>query len=93
MESITLQNGTEANFELVHASTSFEGHGHYGVQVELSYGDTGVKVFQTVTTDMEFIDSLRNDEMTSEEKHEAIYQHIDYKINEEVSEWIYFIQD
>lgn len=94
MKTITLQNGKEARFEVDYATTKFSGYGHYKCTVDLmKYEGSEVKSFTYTTTDMEFIDSLKNDDLSSEDKYEAIYSHMEDEIEEQVAEWIYFLQD
>ena len=88
MKTITLQNGTEATFSIYHSSKKCTGYGHYKLTVEIEYnGD--YKEFSAVTTDMEFIDSLTNESNIDE----LVYDHIEHRIDEQIAEWIYFLQN
>lgn len=83
---IEIENGKEVELTVDFSAKKFVGSGHYKLQVDLSDDNGNDESFFYTTTDMEFIDSL--DEMGSNEKDMAIYNHIDCMIEEEVIEWL-----
>ena len=84
--NVTIENGKEVSVKVGYASKSFEGRGRYALNVHLCDNFGNAKIFKQSTTDMPFIDSL--DDMSTEEKYEAIYNHVEYKIEEQVIEWV-----
>ena len=84
--NIEIENGKEVELTVDYSSKQFAGSGHYKLQVDLSDDNGNDKSFFYTTTDMELIDSL--DEMSSNEKDMAIYNHVKYMIEEEVIEWL-----
>lgn len=61
------------------------GHGHKAIIVELHYKEN-YKTFSATTTNMHSYDEAT--ELEGEEKDEALFNLIAYKIEELVSEWI-----
>lgn len=77
----TLENGTE--IYSINASTS--GYGHKKITVELRF-ENEYKKFSAVTDCMPAYDEAND--LEGDERDSALYDLIDYKIEEEVNEWL-----
>ena len=72
--------------ELYHASYSYAGHGHKRIVVELRYKGE-YKSFQAITDDMDGFDKAIQHENINK-KHIALFKLIEYKISDEINNWL-----
>lgn len=84
---MTTINFNNQEIELNHASQITAGYGHKKITVELCYEGEEYKEFYAVTTNMPVFDDAMDLE-DYEEKQLALYNLIEYKIEDEVQEWI-----
>ena len=83
MKTINI-NGSQVELNYANALTA--GYGHKEITVELCY-EGEYKTFKAVTNNMPGFDDAQDIE-DYEEKQLALFELVDYKIEDEVSEWI-----
>ena len=76
-------DGKEVQIYYANAATS--GYGHKKIEVKLSY-EGNYETFYATTTNMPGYDA--STELEGEERYIALYELIDYDIEEEVIEWL-----
>lgn len=82
MQTVTIAN---TDVELHTAQATFSGYGHYKITVEL-YKNNEFSKFTATTNNMPAFDEAK--ELEGEEKELALFNIIDYKIEDEVAEWL-----
>lgn len=81
----------EQNFSISYASSAFSGYGHQKIKVEVILENGNKKEFSCATSNMPDFDDANN--LEGQEKYEALFDLVDYKLNREISEWIYSLED
>ena len=82
MKTVTLN---EREIKVIYSLAQFSGYGHYDITVDISLNGL-VKNFTATTNNMQGLDEAR--ELEGEEKYFALYELIQYDIEESIMEWM-----